>query len=161
MKRLLLATTLIILTLPAMADGPGLIINIASYHFSDDEFNERNYGLGLSYDHGEFTYAAGFYDNSYNVRSHYLSAGHEYAISKHWRASLSAFAVTGYQDHVEAAQRVSVVLLPELSWKYDRVQIMLGHLPKIGDSVAVTTLRMKVMLDKHQTVNLNLHNAKI
>lgn len=144
MKRIILII-IAMLSTPALAcEETSLVLNLASHHSGDGEFNEKNYGMGGACKYKGLTYSAGFYDNSYDKTSYYGGVGIE--TSGTYRAGLSLLAVSGYKDFVESASRVSLVPLPELSANYGRYKIMLGYLPGIDDGPSVTTLRAGIIL---------------
>jgi len=105
-----------------------LDVNGISKHLSSDkEYNERNFGLGLSYETRKKaddlikTYAIGGYKNSYNDPSYYAAAGlsKRFPITKNLYADLGGAAglVTGYEGGINPmAMPMGAIGLKDL-WK--------------------------------------------
>lgn len=109
-----------------------MAINLASKHFgTDEEFNEKNLGLGIGKRlKDNQSIAAGGYRNSIDKNSFYA----EYSKDKKFKISdmdvllgLSAGLVSGYTDSVIP------YLTPTLSVGKDGKNMKLRYIPKIED----------------------------
>ena len=85
-----------------------LVVHTVSYHFDrSQEWNERNFGLGLRHDHGDgYSSQIGTYPNSYNRRTWYLIGQKEWPVMS-FHAGVFAGAVTGYDYPVAAGLMAS------------------------------------------------------
>lgn len=96
----------------------------------DSNYNEVNPGLG--YEHvinDDVTIALGYYQNSYYRHSNYLLYQWQplhYDTSKYgnWKLGLSMGQVTGY-----TTRTINPVILPTLTYQYERVGFNIGFLP--------------------------------
>jgi hypothetical protein len=87
-------------SLPLIASAQiWVIANTTSHHFSNEKFNQKNYGIGLEIDKNEnLSYAAGVYINSLYKDSGYIAAS--YTPHKIFGTNLGVFggATTNYKD---------------------------------------------------------------
>lgn len=73
MKRILISAAMLAMSGVVQADNQlNLAINVTSFHFPRQDFNERNPGIGLEYGNSEVKGMIGTYDNSYYRRTNYL-----------------------------------------------------------------------------------------
>lgn len=104
---------LALITTSAAADS--LVVNLASYHFSDRTKNEKNFGLGYRRPTSVALCPiaeAGFYDNSNDDWSFYGACSTETA-RPYYNVGLLYGAATGYKRH--GIEKITGVLLPYLS----------------------------------------------
>jgi len=126
-------------------DEERLTVNLASHHFSEEDYNEKNYGLGITCKKDYMIYSGGAYRNSFEEVSAYASVGVE-AMDERFGAAISLMAVGGYEDHVEDAKPVSLVPLPEFIYRYKKHSLRVGYVPSVGESDGVATLRYEYLL---------------
>lgn len=100
-----------------------LDVHISSHHLIgvDKDYNERNYGLGITND----DYSYGFYENSYNRTSVYVF-GHTSTDMWFGSAGLNYGAVTGYEY-----MNVMPIILPFLTFGSDDLKLVVGALPNV------------------------------
>ena len=130
-----------------------LDINLASKHEkstydNNQEYNENNFGLGLSYGYSEsIDFKVGFYDNSYNRTTKYLAAiWQKNYYYKQLRISPGAgiFLVTGYDGTPEFAKKIQPGVIPSLSIGYENVALNIGLVPSVkSNNVATFQLQIK------------------
>ncbi len=85
-----------------------LVVHGVSYHFDrSQEWNERNWGLGIRFQHGNgYSSQFGTYENSYDRRTWYAVGQKQWPIySVH--AGVFAGTVTGYDSPVAAGLMLS------------------------------------------------------
>ena len=140
---ILLALSVPLLTAyEASANDLWLDINVASYHAGSDgycyqgecdDFNEFNYGLGLSYELDDtFEATGGFFRNSYDKHSHYLGVKAKYDFARgDWALTpgLTVGLVTGYDDTEVEASTLQPMALPSVTVSYKRVRGTVGYIP--------------------------------
>lgn len=116
--------------------------NVASYHTGADgycyqgkcdDFNQFNYGLGLSYDMDDtIEWQVGFYRNSYDQNSTYadIKFKHDFNVgSVTVSPGLAIGFVTGYDNTQVEARPLQPMALPTVAVTYDRVRVVVGYLP--------------------------------
>ena len=132
-----------ITTQGASANDLWVDINVASYHTSADsycyqgecdDFNEFNYGLGLSYELNElFEVTGGFFRNSYDKHSNYAGVKAKYdfdlGAGVALTPGLTLGVVTGYDDTEVEASTLQPMALPSVTVSYKRVRATVGYLP--------------------------------
>ena len=135
-----------------------LDVNVASYHVDADsycyqgecdDFNELNYGLGLSYTMDDLIeWQAGFFRNSYDQHSNYagIKFKHDF-INGDFAVTpgILVGGVTGYDDTGVEASVVQMMALPSLSVSYADVRATIGYLPLkliAEDSTDVVTFQL-------------------
>lgn len=124
-----------------------LTVNLASHHFSEEEYNEKNYGLGVMCKDGYIITSIGAYYNSFEHTSLYTSVGVE-KMEGMFGAAISLMAVTGYEDFVDDAKPISFVPLPEFIFRHKRYSLRVGYLPSTGETEALATMRINYEFGK-------------
>ena len=77
-----------------------LAVTLASRHFPDRNYNQRNPGVGLQCDAPDWLLAAGEYRNSFSRRTDYALAGWLPLHAGAWSFGAFAGPVTGYKTPV-------------------------------------------------------------
>ena len=96
-----------------------LVLNLASYHtIEDEEFNERNAGLGFLTQGVE----VGFYKNSYYDTSVYISQNKNFKVTENVQFRIQFGLATGYEYPVIPLLIPKVVVGNE-------VQVWVGVIP--------------------------------
>ena len=141
MKKILIA--LLFMSPIANANDLWVDANVASYHTNDngycyqgkcDEFNEFNYGLGLSYETSDYTEVqGGFFRNSYDKNSLYadVKVKYDFGVGAGVLVTpgLAIGLVTGYDDTELEASTFQPMVLPSVSVSYKRVRAVVGYIP--------------------------------
>lgn len=130
---------------PVFADKP-VYLNLGgpSYHFSDREFNEKNYGLGIEAPIGGLLVGAGVYDNSIGKVSRYVVA--EKCMLPIGRACLGAMAgfVDGY--YLNDGGFIPMAA-PTLTAEVGRLGMRIIYVPAVDDRVAaVVAMQFRVKI---------------
>lgn len=143
MKHLIMIT-LLALSGTLQAGELSLQLSGKSHHIKpSEEYNEENYGAGITYQVKNQYLAAGWYKNSLNRTTKYLMVG--------WRKDLidgdGVFApgimiggLTGYTDET------ATVVIPTLTFGYQPVKINLLILPAINGFEGVVFAQLEVTL---------------
>lgn len=122
-------------TSSAQADSlvaTGFAWHAAAHNRGKDDANYNEVNPGLGYEHvinDDVTIALGYYQNSYYRHSNYLLYQWQplhYKTSKlgAWKLGLSMGQVTGY-----TTRTFNPVVLPTLTYQYERVGFNIGFLP--------------------------------
>jgi hypothetical protein len=118
--------------------------HLASIHYqSGYDYNEKNFGLGLSYTVSpEFDLITGFYENSYNKTSSYVGFTRHTANNSGFSVGISAVLVTGYEDTRYTSAKVIAMFIPQLTYSLKKIRVELGVIPSFSkrDYKAITTL---------------------
>lgn len=143
MNRAAAAFALLAVAAPVMAeDGPWAVASLGSHHFTDEHFNQHNYGAGFEYptSYRGVRAVGGFYDNSVNRTSVYAGAT--------WlpvafgpglvKVGLIGGVITGY------SHPVLPLVLPTMQIEHDRVGFNVYYAPKVKDGANVLGFQMKV-----------------
>jgi len=143
MKRIILIM-LVLLSAPLQAGELSLQLSGKSHHDKPkQEYNEENYGAGITYQVKQHYIAAGFYKNSDNRTTKYLLTG--------WRKDLVdgdiIFApgvvvggLTGYKEKTVTA------IMPTLTFGYQRIKINTLFLPAINGFDRVIFMQLEITL---------------
>ena len=123
----------------------GVHINGLSKHVNADaDYNEQNVGGGIYYEVNQHFIAAGWYKNSFNRTSKYITTGWRHTFrSGDWEVSPGVLVggITGYHD--EGSQFVAA---PILSMGYDPVRVNLMYLPGVNGFDAVWFAQLEIEL---------------
>ncbi len=116
--------------------------NLASKHTSSSQYNyngktgnynERNYGLGVSYDMtGTFEATAGFFRNSYNKHSNYVGVKvkHDFNIRNMTvTPGVTVGLVTGYKNTEVEAPLFQPIAVPSITVQYNNFRTVVGYIP--------------------------------
>lgn len=117
-------------------------INLASKHTSasqythngkTEDYNERNYGFGMSYDiDGTFEVTGGFFRNSYDKHSDYLGvkAKHDFNFG-HFTVTpgVTVGFVTGYENTEVDAPKFQPIAVPSVAFGYNDFRTTIGYIP--------------------------------
>lgn len=143
MKRLIIIA-LLALSASLQAGELSLQLSGKSHHINpSQEYNEQNYGAGITYQVKQQYLAAGFYKNSLNRTTEYLLAG--------WRKDLvdgditvspgvMIGGLTGYKD------KAVIALAPTLTVGYQRVKLNTLILPAINGFDGVIFMQLEITL---------------
>lgn len=117
-------------------------LNLASKHTNasqythngkTEDYNERNFGLGLAYDiDGTFEVTGGFFRNSYDKHSNYLGikAKHDFIFGYVTvTPGITAGFVTGYDDTEVDAPKYQPMAVPSISVEYNNFSTTVGYIP--------------------------------
>ncbi len=117
-------------------------LNLASKHTSASQYtyngktkdyNEQNYGLGLSYDiDGTFEATAGFFSNSYAKNSNYagVKVKHDFWFGRLTVTPGVTFGlVTGYDDTEVDAAKYQPIAVPSVAFEYNNFSTTIGYIP--------------------------------
>ena len=75
-------------------------IHLASYHFNRDyDWNEKNYGFGVEKHTDSVYFGVGYFKNSYNEDSFYLSIGVDTVMFNSVEIGLFSGIASGYSQH--------------------------------------------------------------
>lgn len=100
-----------------------VLLTVGSVHLVDGDFNEFNYGVGIEAPVSEcLTVNGGYYRNSYDENTFYVSAATHWKISENWKWGLEFGAGTGYQKNGHpfmggatlSYKRVKILAAPEV-----------------------------------------------
>jgi len=145
MKTIITMLVLLFATAVQAEQSFGIHVNGASKHVKPDaDYNERNVGGGIYYEVNKHFIAAGWYKNSFNRTSKYITTGWRHTFqSGNWEIAPGALVggITGYHD--EGSQ---FVVAPILSMGYDPVRINLMYLPGLNGFEAVWFAQMEIKL---------------
>ncbi len=118
-----------------------LDVNVASYHTSSEycyngrcqEYNQFNYGAGISYEvHKSLELTGGYFRNSYNKNSFYGGGKikHDFLIKKFVvTPGVMLGVMTGYEDTEVDASKIQPIALPTLGLAYGKFRGVVGYLP--------------------------------
>lgn len=117
-------------------------VNVASYHaggngycYKNDchDFNQFNYGLGVSYEMDSLIeWTGGFYRNSYDENSVYggVRFNHNFNVGQfNVTPGIFVGGVTGYDDTEVEASPLQLIALPMVGVSYKQVRGMFGVAP--------------------------------
>lgn len=104
-----------------------------TYKGKTEDYNEANYGLGLSYDiDGTFEATAGFFRNSYDKHSNYIGvkAKHDFRFGYVTvTPGVTAGFVTGYDDTEVDAPVLQPIVVPSVAVEYNNFRTTIGYIP--------------------------------
>ena len=124
MKYLILTLSLL-LAAPAQASVYLDTHGISKHLNTDMPFNEKNNGVGISWDSGERgMWSFGRYQNSMDKKSHYINYTTNFINEKNYRIGVITGLVTGYP------MPVAPVVAPLISFG-DTHRVNIGALPQI------------------------------
>lgn len=118
-----------------------LDVNVASYHTSSeycykdkcDDWNQLNYGVGVSYEVDSlFELTGGYFRNSYNKNSFYAGTKmkHDLIINNFIVTPGVVIAfTTGYNNTEVEAKKIQLFGLPTISLSHDNYRAVVGYLP--------------------------------
>jgi len=114
-----------------------VLVNLSSYHFSSDELNQNNLGLGYEFTLGGNSYiAVGAFKNSYDNNSVYSVYGITKDMGK-FKIGLEAGLISGYPksledeyDNVNQLTIRGVIVAPYVS--YSKIKVFI-----LGESLAL------------------------
>jgi len=123
----------------------GIHVNGFSKHVNPDhDYNEKNYGGGIYYEVNNHFIAAGWYDNSLNRTSKYITTGWRHTFrSGNWELAPGVLVggITGYDE-----DSASFVAAPTVSMGYAPVRINLMYLPGLNGFDAVWFAQFEIEL---------------
>ena len=139
---LLLFTQDALAVAPAMGGGTDwdntwLDVNVASKHFGLEgmhtkvgyrEFNEQNFGLGLSFESTHHSIGFGFYDNSFGDTSVYIGMGFYTNKNKPLRFGVDLAGVSGYEKYGFPP----VVVMPNVVATAGKFRVKAGLIPVLN-----------------------------
>lgn len=142
--RLLMIALLVLSLVPSAQAADWLVISGYSTHFERrDEYRADNPGIGWErYEpdqNPDWTWAAGYYRNSYDKNTLYAGARWEPLRWQHARLGVFLAAVSGYWT--------PLVAVPMLSLEYKRVGINLVAAPTVGDYSGYVGAQLKFKLN--------------
>ena len=118
-----------------------MVMSGYSYHFEHrEQYRADNPGIGWErHDEGDWTYAAGYYRNSYDRNTFYAGARWEPLQFEHVRLGVFLGAASGYWT--------PVVALPMASFEVGRVGLNLVVAPTVGHYSGFIGAEVKFKLD--------------
>jgi len=157
MKRILFLV--LALSMPYIADASEgdfwIDVNVASYHAGSNgycyngicnDFNQFNYGLGVSYEMDNLVeWTGGFFRNSYDKNSMYggIKLNHNFDVGRFdVTPGILIGGVTGYDETEVEAAPLQLVALPSVSVSYKRIRGVFGVAPVglVSPSSSVTAV---------------------
>ncbi len=117
-----------------------LDVNLTSKHLYTDyttDLNQRNFGLGLTYNLKEKTaLKVGFYENSFKKLSTYAMADVSTGFwTKYTKIGISGGLVTGYAhtngQYAQIYNNVQIMVLPHIDVVINNFSVDVGVLPKV------------------------------
>lgn len=121
-------------------DSLWLTSGMWSRHPNEDHYhyNQHNMGIGLSYEHNNYNFVLGEYDNSLRQHSDYIGIiNHPWSVGQVKLGYLAGF-VSGYSVHPQFMPAVA----PVASYEFDnRIGVNLVVVPSV-----VTAIQVKVRL---------------
>ncbi len=104
-----------------------------TYDGKTEDFNERNYGLGASYQFAEhFEATAGFFKNSYSKTSIYtgVKIKTDYSFgSLIVSPGITISGVTGYDDTEVNGGFIQPIAIFNVALSYDKARVVIGYVP--------------------------------
>ena len=151
----IVVTMLLVSSAQAHSLDGWLDIHLASSHAqstyidqsgNDVEYNENNFGLGLSLPvHSNIDARAGFFENSFNNTTVYLGADFHTNSNKLISAGVNTGLASGYKNSPVKTSTLTLMLVPYLTLKVKNFRTQLGFIPAIDPKqVAVWTLTVGV-----------------
>ena len=109
---------------------------------NDVEYNQNNFGLGLSLPvNSNIEARAGFFENSFNNTSVYVSADFHTNSNKLISAGINTGLASGYKNTPAKTSTLSPMLVPYLTFKVKSFRTQIGYIPAIDPKqVAVWTI---------------------
>ncbi len=112
--------------------------NITSKHLDGGTHNQKNLGLGLSYDYTKhIEFKLGFYDNSFDVTSVYSLTNFYYDWRKNVRLGFAVGLVSGYRGtagemkNFEVQYNLQAMVLPSIDLHNNEYHMIIGMLPNV------------------------------